>query len=53
VTDLVGPAVRVTASSDGLTAEHRVVWARLGRLEAICAQRSARGVVLGTSPTTI
>ncbi len=46
-----GP-VRVTADSSGLSADHRVVWARLGRLEALCAERSARGTALRTTTTT-
>ncbi|WP_181421612.1 MULTISPECIES: hypothetical protein [unclassified Curtobacterium] len=44
---------RVTADATGLTADHRVVWARLGRLEALCAERSAHGTALRTSTTTI
>ncbi|WIB13418.1 MULTISPECIES: hypothetical protein [unclassified Curtobacterium] len=46
-------STRVTADASGLTAEHRVVWARLGRLEALCAERSARGNALRTTTTTI
>ena len=45
--------VRVTADATGLSADHRVVWGRLGRLEALCAERSARGTALRTTTTTI
>ncbi|WP_181436577.1 hypothetical protein [Curtobacterium sp. MCPF17_001] len=43
----------VTADATGLTADHRVVWARLGRLEALCTERSARVTALRTTTTTI
>lgn len=49
---LSGADVRATASSSELTSEHRLVWARLGRLEALCARRSD-GVVARTIATTI
>jgi hypothetical protein len=49
--------VRVTADATGLSADHRVVWARLGRLEALCAERTAertiRGSALRTTTSTI
>jgi hypothetical protein len=45
--------VRVTADATGLSADHRVVWARLARLEALCAERIARAVTLRTTTTTI
>jgi hypothetical protein len=49
--------VRVTADATGLSADHRVVWARLGRLEALCAERIAertiRGSALRTTTSTI
>ncbi|WP_181431129.1 hypothetical protein [Curtobacterium sp. MCBD17_021] len=51
---MTGPeaaTVRVTASVTGLTTEHRVVWARLGRFEAVCAQPIAGGTARPTATT--
>ncbi|MBM7474411.1 hypothetical protein [Curtobacterium herbarum] len=51
--------VRMTADATGLSADHRVVWARLGRLEALCAEALCAGALsagrasLRTTTTTI
>ncbi|GAA1494397.1 hypothetical protein GCM10009627_27430 [Curtobacterium herbarum] len=49
----------MTADATGLSADHRVVWARLGRLEALCAEALCAGALsagrasLRTTTTTI
>jgi hypothetical protein len=41
------------AHATGLSADHRAVWARLGRLEALCGARNARATALRTTTTII